>query len=142
MCTAQFVAGSLQLVAFETGLVESVARVTNARLPAHLEVSAIIKQVQALGGFAAVLSHGERDAGTIILLTIDRGSNASLWERMPSLDGPRLFTVTREQDPEDPREFSDYLSRRATQDDDLWIVEIDLPDAMEFVRSRVNRVDS
>ena len=115
---------------------------TDARLPAHVEVSAIIKQVQALGGFATVLSRGERDAGTLILLTIDRGNNASLWERMPSLDGPRLFTLTREQNAGKPNEFLEYISRRAAQDDDLWIVEIDLPDAAEFVQSRVNRVDS
>ena len=89
-----------------------------------------------------MLARGERDAGTLILLTIDRGNNASLWERMPSLDGPRLFTVTREQDVEDAHKFSEYVSRRAAQDDDLWILEIDLPDAAEFVRSRVNRVDS
>ena len=89
-----------------------------------------------------MVSRGERDAGTIILLTIDRGNNASLWERMPSLDRPRLFTVAREQDVEEPHEFSEYVSRRAAQDNDLWIVEIDLPDAAEFVQSRVNRVDS
>ncbi|NVD44470.1 DUF1491 family protein [Altererythrobacter sp. HHU K3-1] len=115
---------------------------TGTRLPAHVEVSAIIKQVQVLGGFAAVLSRGDRDAGTIVLLSVDRGSNASLWERMPSLDGPRLFTVTREQDAEKPTEFSEYVSRRAAQDNDLWIVEIDLPNAAEFIESRVNRVDS
>ena len=59
----------------------------DARLPAHLEVSGIIRSVQAQGGFATVLAKGERDAGTILILTLEKGENGSLYERMPQLGG-------------------------------------------------------
>ena len=61
------------------------------RLPAHLEVSALIRAIESNGGFAAVLEHGERDAGTILVLTKHRDELATLYERMPQLDGTRCF---------------------------------------------------
>ncbi|XUU61402.1 DUF1491 family protein [Erythrobacter sp. HA6-11] len=103
------------------------------RLPAHLEVAAIIRLAQAHDGFATVVARGERDAGTILLLTMDRGNNVTLFERMPQLDGTRLFTQSRQEDPENKQEFSEYLERRKRQDPDIWIVEIDVADAPHFV---------
>ena len=37
----------------------------DARLPAHLEVSGLLRAVEGAGGFAMVLHKGEREAGTI-----------------------------------------------------------------------------
>ena len=72
----------------------------DARLPAHLEVSAIIRLVEAAGGFAVVTAKGERDAGTILILTFYRGENAVLFEKMPQLDGSRPFLAAKQQNPE------------------------------------------
>lgn len=106
-----------------------------ARLPAHLEVAGLLRSVEAAGGFAAVLRRGERDAGTIAVLAMERGSAAALWERMPQLDGSRKFTRTRGEDSENPREFSEYLARRMAQDPDCWFVELDVPDPPRFIAS-------
>ena len=103
------------------------------RLPAHLEVATIIRLAEVQGGFATVISRGERDAGTILLLTMHRGNNITLYERMPQLDGTRLFTETRQEDPEKKQEFSEYLERRKRQDPDIWLVEVDVADAQHFV---------
>ena len=81
------------------------------RLPAHVEIGALIRAVQAAGGFATVLAKGERDAGTILIVTMENGANAKLYERMPSLDGERKFSLTRTQDAENPWEFNDYLTK-------------------------------
>lgn len=105
----------------------------DGRLPAHLEVAGLIRSAQAVGGFATVISRGERDAGTIALLTIERGKNARFYERMPQLDGSRLFTCTREEDVENKQEFADFLERRSRQDSDLWIIELDVPNSERFV---------
>lgn len=104
-----------------------------ARIPAHLEVSALIRAVQAQGGFAAVLAKGERDAGTILILTIEKGGNGHLYERMPQLDGSRRFECTKVQDTEKPYELDEYLARRRRQDSDIWIVELDIPNAERFI---------
>lgn len=107
----------------------------DSRLPAQLEVSALIRLVEGKGGFATVLAKGERDAGTIALVTIENGAPAQLYERMPQLDGSREWTVIRTQDVENKLEFAEYLQRRAQQDGDLWLVELDIADAARFVDS-------
>ena len=110
---------------------------SDARLPAHIEVSGLIRAVEAAGGFATVISSGEKDAGIVMILTIESGRNARLWERMPQLDGSRRFTCTREEDPENRGEFSDYLTRRTRQDPDSWLVELDVANAERFVVTMV-----
>ena len=103
------------------------------RLPTHLEVSGLIRAVEAAGGFATVISRGHREAGTLAVLTMERGGNARLHERMPQLDGSRSFTCTREETSENKEDFAEYLARRGAQDPDLWIVELDVPDGERFI---------
>ena len=103
------------------------------RLPAHVEVSALIRAVQAQGGFATVLAKGEKDAGTILILTMEKGGNGTLYERMPQLDGSRDFAQVKLQDPENSKELDEYLARRQRQDRDIWIVELDIADAERFI---------
>ena len=105
----------------------------DARLPAHLEVSAIIRAVEAQGGFASVIAKGEKEAGTLLILTMCRGDNAVLFERMPQLDGSRPFVAAKRENPENPQEFSEYLERRRRQDADLWLIEVNIADPERFV---------
>lgn len=105
------------------------------RLPAHVEVTGLIRAVEAAGGFATVLARGERDAGTVLLVTIHRSEPAALYERMPRPDGSRPFLAAKRENTENPQEFSDYLERRRRQDPDLWLVELDIPDAERFIAS-------
>ncbi|QYJ07320.1 DUF1491 family protein [Qipengyuania flava] len=107
----------------------------DARLPAHVEISGLIRAVETAGGFAMVLQKGERDAGVILVITTSSGKNTRLWERMPQLDGSRRFVVTREQDPENVREFDDYVGRRKASDPDCWVVELDIDGAERFVET-------
>jgi len=105
----------------------------DARLPAHVEVSGLIRAVESAGGFAMVLQKGERDAGTILVLTTQNGRNTRLWERMPQLDGSRKFSCTREQDDENPREIDEYMGKRRRSDPDCWVIELDIENAERFV---------
>jgi len=103
------------------------------RLPAHLEVSGLIRAVEAAGGFAAVLAKGERDAGTLLVICCRNGAEGRAWERMPRADGTRGWTLTRRQDPTDSAEFTEFWQRRKRQDSDLWVLELDIPDAERFI---------
>ncbi|QKG70895.1 DUF1491 family protein [Erythrobacter mangrovi] len=105
------------------------------RLPAHLEASALVRTAEASGGFAAIVQRGEKDAGVILLVTMTRGANARLWERMPQLDGSRKFVLTKEENAEDKDEFTQYIERRRRSDPDCWVVELDLPDPEHFIDS-------
>jgi hypothetical protein len=103
------------------------------RLPAHLEIAGLIRAVDANGGFATVIAKGERDAGTILVICCENGTNARLYERMPQLDGSRKWALSKTQDPENQSDFSDYCDRRKRQDADLWIVELDIENGERFI---------
>lgn len=104
-----------------------------ARLPAHLEAASILRLAQSAGGFGTVLARGERDGGTIVIAIMCRGGPARLYERMPGMDGTRLFVATKSQESDNPTEFSEYLDRRRRQDPDLWILEVDIDEAERFI---------
>ncbi len=105
------------------------------RLPAHLEVSGIIRAIESQGGFASVIAKGEKDAGTILILTIYRGENAVLFERLPQLDGSRPYIAAKQQNLEKSEEIFEYLEKRKKQDPDIWILEADIADGARFVAS-------
>ncbi len=97
-----------------------------ARLPAHVEVSAFVRRTQAEGGFAAVIRKGAAEAGTILVILTENGANTRLFERMPQLDGSRKWHCAKTQDTDKPHEFTEYVCRRGAQDHDLWIIELDI----------------
>lgn len=109
----------------------------DGRLPAHLEVSGLIQAVGAAGGFATVLAKGERDSGTILLICCHRDTPARGWERMPQPDGSRRWTLSRQQDLENPAAFTEWYRRRHTQDPDLWVLELDIAEAERFIGESV-----
>ena len=92
-----------------------------------------MRAVEAAGGFATVIATGERDAGTLLVVCCGKDRCAAAYERMPQPDGTRLWTLSRAQAAENKQEFWEYLDRRKAQDGDLWIVELDIPDAERFI---------
>ena len=96
----------------------------------------MIRAVEAAGGFAAVLHKGEREAGTILAVLTEKGGNSRLFEQMPDLEKGRVWVCSKIQDPENPKEFGDYLETRGARDPDLWIVELDIADGERFIPSQ------
>ncbi|CAH0498608.1 DUF1491 family protein [Novosphingobium sp. CECT 9465] len=105
----------------------------DSRLPAHLEVSGLIRTAQATGDFGMVLHKGERDGGTILIVILDNQGLGRLFERMPQLDGSRKWIEVKAQVSENKSEFEDYLSRRIRQDPDVWIVELTVAKVEQFI---------
>ena len=105
------------------------------RLPAHVEVSGLIRRVQAEGGFAAVIRKGEREAGTVLVVLTENGANTRVYERMPQADGSRMWHCARHESCGNPGEFTEYLERRGKQDPDIWIVELDIANGERFIGS-------
>ena len=103
------------------------------RLPAGLEVSALLRQVSGAGGFATDIAKGEADSGSILVVLMDNGANCRLYERLPSPDGERAWHCAKREDPANPRAFAEYLQRRQQQDGDSWIIELDIPQAERFI---------
>ena len=105
----------------------------DARLPTHVEVGALLRQVEAAGGFATVIAKGDREAGTILVVLCHNGRDSRAFERMPKADGTRGWACSRRQDNGNPWEFTEYLDRRKAQDSDLWIIELDIADGERFI---------
>lgn len=103
------------------------------RIPAHLEVGGLIRAVEGGGGFATVISKGERTAGTLMVICCNRATPARAYERMPQLDGTRKWVLAKEQDLENAAEFLQWCQRRGQQDSDLWIVELDVANGERFI---------
>lgn len=80
-----------------------------------------------------MLAKGEREAGTILVLTTQHGANPRVYERMPSPDGGRKWHCAFQQDNEMTGQIADYLDRRAKQDPDLWIIELDIANGERFI---------
>lgn len=104
-----------------------------ARLPAKLEVSALVRAVNSAGGFAAVVNKGEPEAGTLLVICAENGANRRLFERMPSIDEDREWSLALVEDSENKQLFDEYLARRRSQDRDLWIVELDIANGERFI---------
>jgi len=105
----------------------------DARIPAHVEVTGLLRAAQAAGGFGMVLAKGERDAGTLLVVCCRNGAGAHAYERMPQPDGTRQWVLAKVQVPGDPFAFSEFCDRRKKQDSDLWIVELDLDHAEKLI---------
>ena len=107
------------------------------RLTTRLTIDALFRRVQAAGGFAAVLARGDDGAGAILMVCRERGAFKSLSERTVDLDGNYQFTPCGPQDVDSESERDSYIQRRRHQDRDLWLIELDIPDAERFTAESV-----
>lgn len=103
-----------------------------ARLAASLVVNALIRSAEQAGGSAMVLAKGEVTAGAILLLTLERGQNPRFYERGLGPDGRAALIASGPKELRDESDATDYWKRRRSRDEDLWVVELDIPDAERF----------
>ena len=66
-----------------------------ARIASGVAVSALLRRVNAAGGFGAVLQRGDDTAGAIAIITRDRGETRALERVMAMAGDDRNATVLR-----------------------------------------------
>lgn len=99
------------------------------RLTSRMLASALVRRAGQEGGFAVVMRKGDEVAGTILLICLEKGVEFGLFERMPDYEGGyRLMRCG----PADPEERPQYLERRVRSDPDIWLIELDIPEAERF----------
>ena len=99
----------------------------SGRLPSGVLVSALIRRVADAGGFAAVLAKGDAGGGGVLVVATDRGAGERLYERGLGSDGRTMLIDSTPAD--DP---TGYWRRRRSRDPDLWVIELDSPQAQRF----------
>ncbi len=76
-----------------------------------------------------VISRGDAIAGAMLLLLADRGKLLRIAERMFRFEGGFGLDFVGPADPDEPGVAGDYVARRRKSDPDLWVVELDHPEA-------------
>jgi hypothetical protein len=104
----------------------------DGRLPAQLEAAAIMRRAQSDGGFAAVIRRGDPDRGSLALVVTERGRFHGLLERVMGADWVCLWQLSAAGDA-DAAAMQDALEKRGKADADLWIIELDIPNAERFI---------
>ena len=99
------------------------------RLPSHVEVGAIMRRVEAEGGFATVLRKGDPDRGAVALILQERGEIRGILEREL---GPN-FTYEWTFKTEGSESLADLIARKSRFDPDFWLIELDIADPERFI---------
>ncbi len=105
------------------------------RLTSAMLVSALIRRVQAEGGFAAVLRRGDDGAGAILVECVQGGERRLMLERATGPDGRDAWRLLPEAS--SAADHAEKLNRRIRSDPDLWIVELDIAQAERFAAETI-----
>ena len=103
------------------------------RLSAEMKVKTLLRLVNQNGGFGAVLKKGDRISGSILIQCVEKGENAKLLENMPSLDGSPNWQEIWPQDTDNNKKLTDYIAQSFRFDPDIWLIELDIPDAERLI---------
>ena len=103
---------------------------TEARLAAAVEASALMRRAIASGGFATVLAKGDAERGSLLLIVTQRGRQVAMVERVLNAAGAYEW---QKSGPESCVSASKWLEKRRRSDPDLWLIELDVPDAERFI---------
>ena len=99
------------------------------RLPAHVEVAAVMRRAEAEGGFATLLRKGDPDRGAVTLVLEKRGEFCGILERElgPSFDYEWVFK------PAGSESVANFIARRERFDTDFWLIELDIAEPERFI---------
>jgi hypothetical protein len=107
--------------------------VTEPRVSASIEVAGLIRRVEADGDHAAVLRRGDKERGSLLIVIRSRGRYVISLERSLGPSGRYGWVATGPADSESEEKLAEFLQKRATFDQDLWIVELDIAQPERFV---------
>ena len=103
------------------------------RLPAHVEAAALLRRVDAEGGFGTVLKRGDSDRGSLLLLVAHRGAHAACLERAVGARGSSLWRLGGPRGGAAAETVADWRQKRVRFDEDIWLIELDIADPERFI---------
>jgi hypothetical protein len=99
------------------------------RLKSEVWVKAFVRRCNASGAFAAVVRHGDDDAGAIFIKINRLDGTAGLYGPAPAGFGgdgeDRSWSAHIDRADARERDVDAYLARQAEFDSDLWIIEVE-----------------
>ena len=103
------------------------------RLPAHLEATALLRRAESAGGFATIVRKGDADRGELLLLIADRGMHVACLERTRGMTGNYVWELVGPNADADAQTIAEFIARRVRFDEDLWLIELDIPQPERFI---------
>jgi hypothetical protein len=103
------------------------------RLPAHVEASGLIRQIESEGGFGMILKRGDPDRGSLILLVTSRGVHQACLERQLVPDGSYRWQQVGPMANADAQTLAEWSQKRRKFDEDSWLIELDTPQPERFI---------
>lgn len=105
----------------------------DARLPSHVEASALLKRAEATGGFGTILKKGDADSGALVLLVAARGDHYACLERMLGPDGRYTWLEVGPTAGSTAKDLDEWSKKRVRFDEDLWLIELDIAHPERFI---------
>ena len=103
------------------------------RLPAQLEATGLLRRAEAEGGFGTILKRGDKDRGVLILMVAHRGKHSACLERALAQGGEYRWQQVGPPAGADAAALADWSQKRVRFDEDLWLIELDVPDPERFI---------
>ena len=102
-------------------------------MASHVEAGALMRRIEAEGGFATILQRGDPQRGTILLMILHKGQYFACLERLMAMSGEYCWTVTGPQETAEMAEIQEFVARKRRFDPDLWCIELDIAQPERFI---------
>lgn len=100
-------------------------------------IGALRRRAAAAGGFVMIVAKGDETSGVILVQTMEKGRETGLFERISNFTGGHALMRCGPFPEEGPDALAQYVARRRRSDPDLWIIELDIPDAERFAAETI-----
>ena len=80
-----------------------------------------------------ILAKGDAEAGAILIVAQEKGRNIGLYERQMAADLRYVWTGVGPQALDNKAEIDEFVERRRARDPDLWVIELDIANAPQFI---------
>jgi len=107
------------------------------RLPSGVLVSALLRKVNDAGGSAMVLARGDAQGGAILVIICEKGRQFRALERGIGPSGTIQLIASSVGPTDDSGPITAYWQRRRAFDPDLWVIELDIPEAERFAAETI-----
>lgn len=102
------------------------------RLTSRLLVDALLRKVQQMGGFGAIVHCGNSTAGAIVVECRNRAELTDILEKATDFEGIASWRRIALLDAAPAKWVDEYRARRIAGDADLWWIELDIAGAARF----------
>ena len=96
-----------------------------------------MRRATAEGGFATIIAKGDAERGSLLLIFTERGEQVALFERM--LNAAGVYEWQKSGPKSEAPTSAEWLEKRRRNDPDLWLIELDVPDAERFIAETTSK---